>query len=69
MRAAVLWQPGLPLTIEDVELEAPRAGELAVRVEAAGVCHLARAMPLARPSWSLAEFGEARGALDQRPPG
>ena len=39
MRAAVLWQPGLPLTIEDVELEAPRAGELAVRVEAAGVCH------------------------------
>jgi Zn-dependent alcohol dehydrogenase len=39
MRAAVLRQPGLPLRIEDVELDAPRAGELAVRVEAAGVCH------------------------------
>lgn len=39
MRAAVLRQPGLPLEIEDVELDAPREGELAVRVEAAGVCH------------------------------
>ena len=34
MRAAVLRQPGLPLEIEDVELDAPRAGEPAVRVEA-----------------------------------
>ena len=39
MRAAVLRQPGLPLEVEDVELDAPRTGELAVRVEAAGVCH------------------------------
>ena len=39
MRAAVLRQPGLPQEIEDVELDAPKAGELAVRVEAAGVCH------------------------------
>ena len=39
MRAAVLRQPGLPLEIENVELERPRRGELLVRVEAAGVCH------------------------------
>ncbi len=39
MRAAVLRQAGRPLEIEDVDLEAPRAGELAVRVEAAGACH------------------------------
>lgn len=39
LRAAVLRRPGSPLAIEDVELERPRAGELAVRVEAAGVCH------------------------------
>ena len=39
MRAAVLREPGLPLEIEDVELDAPRAGELTVRVEAVGVCH------------------------------
>ncbi len=39
MRAAVLRRPGSPLEVEDVELEAPKAGELAVRVEAAGMCH------------------------------
>jgi len=39
MRAAVLYQPGEPLSVEDVELAAPRAGEVRVRVAAAGVCH------------------------------
>jgi Zn-dependent alcohol dehydrogenase len=39
MRAAVLRQPGAPLTIEDVTLDAPHDGEVLVRVEAAGVCH------------------------------
>jgi len=39
MRAAVLREPGLPLEIEDVELDAPGTGELTVRVEAAGACH------------------------------
>ena len=39
MKAAVLYEPGQPLRIEDVELAAPRAGEVRVRVGAAGVCH------------------------------
>ncbi len=39
MRAAVLRTPGSPLTVEPVELAAPQAGEIVVRVEAAGVCH------------------------------
>lgn len=39
MRAAVLHRAGEPLTIEDVELEAPRPGEVEVRVLAAGICH------------------------------
>ena len=39
MRAAVLYQPGEPLRVEDVELGTPRAGEVRVRVAAAGVCH------------------------------
>ena len=39
MRAAVLRAPGRALEIEDIELAPPRAGELLVRVEAAGVCH------------------------------
>jgi Zn-dependent alcohol dehydrogenase len=39
MRAAVLREIGAPLTLEDVELDEPRAGEVLVRIEAAGVCH------------------------------
>ena len=39
MRAAVLHEVGTPLAIEDLVLEPPRAGEVQVRIEAAGVCH------------------------------
>jgi Zn-dependent alcohol dehydrogenase len=39
VRAAVLHEPGAPLRLEDLTLEEPRAGEVKVRVEAAGVCH------------------------------
>lgn len=39
MKAAVLRETGQPMTIEDVDLGEPRAGEVQVRVQAAGVCH------------------------------
>ena len=39
MKAAVLREIGAPLRVEDVELDEPRAGEVRVRIEAAGVCH------------------------------
>ena len=38
-RAAVAWKAGKPLTIEDVDLEGPRAGEVLVEVKATGICH------------------------------
>jgi S-(hydroxymethyl)glutathione dehydrogenase / alcohol dehydrogenase len=38
-RAAVLREVGGPIQIEMVDLEAPRAGEVLVKVAAAGVCH------------------------------
>jgi Zn-dependent alcohol dehydrogenase len=38
-RAAVLYEGGQPLVVEELELEEPRAGEVLVRVVAAGVCH------------------------------
>ena len=38
-RAAVLREVGGPIGIEMVELAAPRAGEVLVKVAAAGVCH------------------------------
>ncbi|MBZ2187663.1 S-(hydroxymethyl)glutathione dehydrogenase/class III alcohol dehydrogenase [Alcanivorax sp. JB21] len=38
-RAAVAWQAGQPLAIEDVDVEGPKAGEVLVRIVATGVCH------------------------------
>src|SRR3569833_1021926 len=38
-RAAVAHAVGKPLTIEDVDLEGPKAGEVMVEVKASGVCH------------------------------
>jgi S-(hydroxymethyl)glutathione dehydrogenase/alcohol dehydrogenase len=38
-RAAVAWAAGKPLTIEEVDLEGPRAGEVLVEVKATGICH------------------------------
>ena len=38
-RAAVAFQAGAPLSIETVDLEGPRAGEVLVEIKATGVCH------------------------------
>lgn len=38
-RAAVAWGPGKPLSIEEVDLELPKKGEVLVRIVATGVCH------------------------------
>jgi len=38
-RAAVAWAAGQPLSIEDVDLEGPKEGEVLVRIVATGVCH------------------------------
>jgi S-(hydroxymethyl)glutathione dehydrogenase/alcohol dehydrogenase len=38
-RAAVAWQANAPLTIETVDLQGPRAGEVLVEVKATGICH------------------------------
>jgi S-(hydroxymethyl)glutathione dehydrogenase/alcohol dehydrogenase len=38
-KAAVAWKPGAPLTIETLDLEGPRAGEVLVEIKATGICH------------------------------
>jgi S-(hydroxymethyl)glutathione dehydrogenase/alcohol dehydrogenase len=39
IRAAVAFEAGKPLEVEEVELAAPKEGECLVRLAAAGVCH------------------------------
>jgi len=38
-RAAVAWAAGQPLSIETLDIEGPKAGEVLVEVKATGVCH------------------------------
>jgi len=38
-RAAICREPGRPWEVTDVELDDPRAGEVRIRFEAAGLCH------------------------------
>jgi aryl-alcohol dehydrogenase len=39
IKAAVAWEKGKPFTIETLNLEAPRANEVLVRIVGVGVCH------------------------------
>jgi S-(hydroxymethyl)glutathione dehydrogenase / alcohol dehydrogenase len=38
-RAAVAWKAGQPLTVEELDLDGPRAGEVLVEIKATGICH------------------------------
>jgi S-(hydroxymethyl)glutathione dehydrogenase/alcohol dehydrogenase len=38
-RAAVAWQAKQPLSIEEIDVEGPREGEVLLKVVASGVCH------------------------------
>ena len=38
-RAAVAWEAGKPLEIEEIEVDGPKTGEVLIRMVATGVCH------------------------------
>ena len=38
-RAAVAWEPKKPLSIEEIEVAPPRAGEVRIKITHTGVCH------------------------------
>ncbi|MBE9549419.1 MAG: S-(hydroxymethyl)glutathione dehydrogenase/class III alcohol dehydrogenase [Proteobacteria bacterium] len=39
MRAAVAWEAGKPLEIEDIDIAGPKPGEVLIKMVATGVCH------------------------------
>ena len=39
VRAAVAFEAGQPLSIETVQLDGPKAGEVLVEIKASGICH------------------------------
>lgn len=38
-RAAILWEPKTDWSVEDIELDPPKAGEVLVKLAASGLCH------------------------------
>jgi S-(hydroxymethyl)glutathione dehydrogenase/alcohol dehydrogenase len=38
-RAAVAWEAGKPLEIEEIDIDGPKAGEVLLRIVATGICH------------------------------
>jgi len=38
-RTAVIYEPGQPIQIEEIELDAPKAHEVQIKMVAAGICH------------------------------
>jgi S-(hydroxymethyl)glutathione dehydrogenase/alcohol dehydrogenase len=38
-KAAIAWKAGAPLTVEEVDLEGPKAGEVLLELKATGICH------------------------------
>jgi len=39
MKAAVCYEIGKPLVVEEVDIDTPRAGEVKIRIAATGICH------------------------------
>ena len=39
LQAAVAWEAGKDLSIEDIEVEAPKAHEVRIEIYYTGVCH------------------------------
>ena len=70
-RAAVLHEVGAPLVVEEVEVAAPRAGEVLVRLAASGVCHSDLHTLNGSFPWPLpAIFGhEGTGVVEEVGPG
>jgi S-(hydroxymethyl)glutathione dehydrogenase/alcohol dehydrogenase len=70
-QAAILWEAGTEWKVQDIELDTPRAGEVLVRVAAAGLCHseehhLTGDVPFAAP---MIGGHEGAGYVEETGPG
>lgn len=71
MKAAVCYEFGKPLVVEDVEIDPPEAGEVKIRVRACSICH--SDVHLIRGEWGneppLIAGHEAAGVVEETGPG
>ena len=62
MKAVVVYEPNVPLAVEELEIEAPREGEVLLDMVGAGVCHsdyhlIDGHMNILRTPWVLGHEG------------
>lgn len=65
-KAAVAWKAGAPLTVEEVDLPGPWAGEVLIEAKATAICHTDHStLPLDRinDSFDLMTRGESIRAV------
>lgn len=67
MKAAVCYEFGKPLVVEDVEIDPPRSGEVKVRIAACAICH--SDVHVVRGEWGgappVVAGHEAAGVIDE----
>lgn len=60
--AAVLWEVGRPWSVEEIELDPPRHGEVLVELRAAGMCHTDDHFVTGDMAWPMPFVGGHEGA-------
>ncbi len=61
-RAAVLWDRNKEWSVEEIELDAPKAGEVLVKMEGSGLCHSDEHVLTGDLPWPLPMIGGHEGA-------
>jgi Zn-dependent alcohol dehydrogenase len=61
-RAAVLWDRNKDWSVEEIELDAPKAGEVLVAMKGSGLCHSDEHVLTGDLPWPLPMIGEHEGA-------
>src|SRR5688500_20203646 len=70
-RAAVLWDRGKEWSVEEIELDAPKAGEVLVAIRGSGLCHSDEHVLTGDLPWALPIIGghEGAGMIEEVDPG
>ena len=61
-RAAICWERHEPWSVEEIELDPPKAGEVLVRLGGAGLCHSDEHFRSGHLAWDLPLVGGHEGA-------
>jgi len=70
-QAAILWETNTPWSVEEIELDAPRNGEVLVKIAASGMCHSDEHLVTGDVPFALPIIGghEGAGVVEEVGPG